>query len=246
MLIDLDHFKKMNDIRGHAFGDAILKYFSSTLRLSLETDEMDTTAKEFVFRFGGDEFIIVFSGKNSEQAYKLAVNILYKIKHRPCLFKGRSYKISFSGGIASFPRDAKAPNELIEKADKAMYLSKKTGKGKVTCYNRLNFEKIKPVFLFMLILSLTSLVFIEYCGKGLFFGRANNLIYNKPWKFGGQFNKSRNQEISTIHLKTGGILKGAIIHDGDPLVIKIKFNKGESSVSLNRSEILNIEYPEDN
>jgi len=256
MLIDLDHFKEMNDKRGHAFGDEMLKYFSSTLRLSIETDELTDTPAAYAFRFGGDEFIVVFPGKTTEQAYKLAVNILHNIKHRPCLYRGHSYKISFSGGIATFPRDGETANELIEKADKAMYHSKKTGKGKVSRFPKHGLGNNVPLLRIILVISLIafsaflivrngkSLLSLAGLGKKIKFKttKSMNIIKKKAAPI-VNFNRVDPQKLSTIYLKNGSELKGEIISRGDPLEVRIVFDQGEGVVSLEQSEILKIEEP---
>jgi len=263
MLIDLDHFKEMNDKRGHAFGDEMLKYFSSTLRLSIETDEMTNTPVAYVFRFGGDEFIIVFPGKTTDQAYKLAVNILHNIKHRPCLYHGHSYKISFSGGIATFPRDGETANELIEKADKAMYHSKKTGKGKVSRYSRSGFGGNPQAVRISLVIALIAFTIFIVAKNGKQFlssiglgkkiksksvskvtnSKSVNVVKKKAAPI-VNFNRVDPKKLSTIYLKNGPELKGEIISRGDPLEVRIIFDEGgEGTLSLQQSEILKIEEP---
>lgn len=260
MLIDLDHFKEMNDKRGHAFGDEMLKYFSSTLRLSIETDEMTNTPVAYVFRFGGDEFIIVFPGKTTDQTYKLAVNILYNIKHRPCLYHGHSYKISFSGGIAAFPRDGATTNELIEKADKAMYHAKKTGKGKVSRYTKSGLAAGLPFTRILLVIALIAfsaflivkngrpLLSLLGLGKKMKVKVVKNIkslnVAKKKTAPIVNFNRIDPKKLSTIYLKNGAELKGEIISRGDPLEVKIIFEQGgEGILSLQQSEILKIEEP---
>lgn len=124
MIIDLDYFKNANDKFGHIFGDETLMYFSSSIRLGMEYDYIKTMVPKFVFRYGGDEFIMVFPGKNSSEAYVLAERILLNIKRRPFLFRGNRFKMSFSGGISTYPEDSKNIEEIIEMADKAMYRKK--------------------------------------------------------------------------------------------------------------------------
>lgn len=245
VLIDLDHFKEMNDKHGHAFGDEMLKYFSSTLRLSLETDEVNNLAQEFVFRYGGDEFVIVFPYKKPEQAYKIAGNVLYNIKHRPCLYHGRRYKISFSGGMASFPGDGQTPEELIEHADKSMYYSKKTGKGKITRYSRIKFSGSKNFMLFALVfvvVALILLVFLKYKDKIHFLWKQAKAKKADVLKqLNRQVKKIDDKNLSTVYLKKGGILKGTIIQEGEPLIIIVEFDQGKVTLSLEQSEIARIE-----
>src|SRR3989338_2726809 len=66
LIMDVDHFKAFNDKHGHLNGDEVLKYFSSALRLDLE-DEVNVP-----FRYGGDEFVVVFPNKSANEAFSLA------------------------------------------------------------------------------------------------------------------------------------------------------------------------------
>ena len=86
LVIDLDHFKAYNDKYGHIDGDEVLKYFSSTLRLSIGEED------GIIFRFGGDEFVVVFPDKSAEEAYSIAVDIIKAFRKRPFLSRGSSYR----------------------------------------------------------------------------------------------------------------------------------------------------------
>ncbi len=123
LLMDMDHFKTYNDKYGHVNGDELLKFFSSSLRLML------TGEKSSVFRIGGDEFIVAFPNKNSKETFSLAVQIAHNIRTRPCVIGAHLFKLSFSGGISTYPHDGKELKEIIEGADKAMYISKKYCRG---------------------------------------------------------------------------------------------------------------------
>src|SRR3989338_1580528 len=100
LILDVDHFKSFNDKYGHLYGDEVLKYFSSSLRLDLEDEE------NVPFRFGGDEFIMVFPNKTPNDAYHLAIRLRKNIRTRSCLIKGKQVSVTFSGGVASYPADA--------------------------------------------------------------------------------------------------------------------------------------------
>lgn len=154
-ILDVDRFKSLNDKYGHLCGDEVLKYFSSSIRLDLE-EEVNAP-----FRFGGDEFIVVFPGKAAREAHRLAQRLRKNIKARPCLYKGRGIQMGFSGGIASFPQDAKNSQELLEKADQALYASKNKGRGRVTTYGQMKDELlIKKVVLAFAVLAGLAMFFI--------------------------------------------------------------------------------------
>lgn len=254
MVIDLDHFKPLNDKYGHTFGDDALKYFSSTMRLSLEGDYMKTMVQQFLFRYGGDEFVIVFPDNTSPEAYKIAAKLLYNVRKRYFLFMGRSFNISFSAGIASCPGDANTAQETLECADKAMYFSKKNGKGRVTQYKEIYLEKIKRLIstFFMVV------VVIAVIAGGVFlvakiFNNSNfvNSIKNMNKTKTTEVKKTSRSESNNlaapkfhiIYLKSGGIVKGVIVSDGDPMEVKLFLGKGEGSIFLKKSEVSKIDPP---
>lgn len=118
MFIDLDSFKQVNDIRGHSYGDAVLKIMSKQILASISTEDR-------LFRFGGDEFIVL--SKNHEQAENIAMSILSSFEHGIC-HENHTFNLSASIGISRFPSDANGADELLRYADMAMYHAKSLGK----------------------------------------------------------------------------------------------------------------------
>ncbi len=106
-MLDIDHFKKTNDIYGHHTGDNILKLFSKIIKNELE--EQDN-----IGRIGGDEFLIIFKDKSVETVEKIINNIQSKIKNLKSLAK---YNITFSYGIAKVNKTNDSLTDLIRKAD---------------------------------------------------------------------------------------------------------------------------------
>ncbi len=265
LVIDVDKFKSFNDKYGHLCGDEVLKYFSSTLRLSLEDVE------NAPFRFGGDEFVIVFPGKNSKEAYPFAIKIMKNMKSRHFLLKGRQLRLSFSGGIASFPTDAKTLDELFEKADKAMYASKKRGHGKTTQFSKIwqsqiiQFAGIVGIFVIIFAVSVV-IMFRQTFISNLRYAKVNfkQLISTSFWKKFDPRNilsGKRGQELrrktsipifrvpeeklDTIYLKTGGILRGVIVReDFDEVELKVMLDEGEGTVVIKDFEVDRIERAE--
>ena len=127
IIIDIDNFKKLNDTYGHQNGDLILKETAATLKDS--SREMD-----YVCRYGGEEFSIILPQSNKEQAYLIAERLRQKIlQFEFSRFSSpEKLKITVSIGIATFPDDAANKEELIEKADKAMYIAKFSGKNQTS------------------------------------------------------------------------------------------------------------------
>ena len=120
LFVDLDRFKPINDTHGHEVGDKLLKEVSKRLMASIR-------AQDIVGRFGGDEFLVVLNDvhnpKDTVAIAKHAMNILSK----PFNIDGRLLQITPSIGISLYPQDGKQIDDLIKKADLAMYYAKKQG-----------------------------------------------------------------------------------------------------------------------
>lgn len=140
MLLDLDHFKIINDTLGHSYGDQLLK--DTALRFKAITRASDTIA-----RIGGDEFVAVLTtlGK-SDDVITVAHRFLEEIC-RPYQLGGEEFNISASIGIAQFPGDGCSAEELFKKADTAMYHVKERGRNGIQFYaeemNRKNSIRLK-------------------------------------------------------------------------------------------------------
>jgi len=121
MFIDLDRFKEVNDLHGHAAGDLLLRIVADALKASVR--ESDTVA-----RLGGDEFTVLLPGAtDSAQVELIAGEILSRLAE-PTNITGHCFHISASIGITFFPRDASSATDLIRNADQAMYVAKKAGR----------------------------------------------------------------------------------------------------------------------
>lgn len=124
ILLDIDGFKKINDQYGHLIGDKALVLVANIIKSRLR--EID-----LICRYGGEEFIILLLGANKNSAYNIAEEIREKIASTPLVIKGnKKLNIKASFGVAELKKE-KSLRELIEKADKAMYKAKKSGKNKV-------------------------------------------------------------------------------------------------------------------
>lgn len=133
IICDLDNFKKLNDTLGHAKGDKLLKGFTDNLKLSFRKDDI-------VGRVGGDEFIIFLKNVKSEDAIVVKIEAIQKALFDYCEINSRQGEqvcipdISVSFGVAFSPDDGITFEELYEKADSALYLSKNQGKGRLTIF----------------------------------------------------------------------------------------------------------------
>jgi diguanylate cyclase (GGDEF)-like protein len=131
ILIDLDNFKQINDTLGHQTGDNLLKSLTKLI-ISKVGDS------NFVFRYGGDEFAVIFKDFTIEATAMLAEGIRLAVEEAHFLGNSNKFngKVTLSIGIASFPDLAQNKQHLIELADRALYLAKQT-KNKVVINNTL-------------------------------------------------------------------------------------------------------------
>lgn len=133
LLFDLDRFKEINDTRGHPAGDAVLREAAS--RLSMCVREHDTVA-----RLGGDEFAILQAKcRTDEEAAHLAERIIRVIR-APFQLDGEEIILATSIGIVLAPRDGADYDQLIKKADEALYRAKDAG-GNLFCFHRSGFMR---------------------------------------------------------------------------------------------------------
>ncbi|MCK9387388.1 MAG: diguanylate cyclase [Sulfuritalea sp.] len=124
LMLDLDHFKHVNDAHGHAAGDAMLKHFAALMRDELR--KIDS-----VGRIGGEEFAIILPGANLDEAGVFAERLRQKVATTPLTLDGQVISITVSIGIAAMrATDANADTALI-RADEALYRAKENGRNRV-------------------------------------------------------------------------------------------------------------------
>ena len=118
IFLDLDYFKEVNDVHGHLSGSKLLREVAGLLASMLRTVDM-------ACRYGGDEFIILMPGTSKKNATLVAEKLRASIKEKAFLAdEGINIRLTASFGVASFPQDANSKEELIHKADHAMYDAK--------------------------------------------------------------------------------------------------------------------------
>lgn len=126
VFMDVDYFKKYNDAHGHPDGDKVLIALSNIFRDSVRVSDI-------VARYGGEEFVLLLPETTKENALRLAEFIRKKVSDHP--FPGRETqplgRVTISLGVATFPQDGTDGSSLIERADKALYEAKRTGRNKV-------------------------------------------------------------------------------------------------------------------
>ena len=128
LMVDLDRFKPVNDRNGHMVGDLVLKEVARRLGRCLRQSDLRA-------RYGGDEFVVVIDEADGTRTAQSAAKRIIETLSEPMLFGDLSVNIGASVGIARYPRDARSDDELIRKADSALYRAKKSGQGGVCLYD---------------------------------------------------------------------------------------------------------------
>jgi two-component system cell cycle response regulator len=124
LMIDIDHFKEVNDAHGHQAGDHVLKEIARRLRDALRT--VDSLG-----RYGGEEFLVVLPHTGEEESRQTAERLRQAIADRPFHAAGHEFPLTVSIGVASYPSTAETPDALIREADAALYRAKEGGRNRV-------------------------------------------------------------------------------------------------------------------
>lgn len=127
LYLDLDDFKHINDGLGHQYGDVLLKAISHSLK---RIEGIDNTC----YRMGGDEFVIIIPPASINR-FDTIVEQIREIFEKPWFLKDADYYCTMSMGIVHFPKEGENVQELIKKADIAMYEAKKSGKNRMAQYS---------------------------------------------------------------------------------------------------------------
>ena len=127
MVIDIDHFKQVNDVYGHLMGDQVIQFVAEKLKENIRTSDL-------LVRYGGDEFIVLIENIGMERALKIAEKIRSEIYEAKSVDNVRcpDLKVSISIGVAI---GATSWMALLEKADRALFQAKEQGKNKVVAYS---------------------------------------------------------------------------------------------------------------
>ncbi len=126
LIIDIDHFKRVNDTYGHPAGDAVLKELVALSQRLLRTEDVFA-------RFGGEEFAVILRGIRLDGAFRLGERLRSALERTPIPFDGKTIRITLSAGCASMTCCAApvTPGELIRVADRRLYLAKRGGRNRV-------------------------------------------------------------------------------------------------------------------
>lgn len=129
LMLDIDHFKAINDTLGHAAGDQVLRIMADRLKASLR-------AGDTIARLGGDEFAVLANGFAHEEACEVIASNLHRALTEEINIQGRLLRPGVSMGIALFPRDGTTAAELFKSADTALYRTKERGRNGWTLFNQ--------------------------------------------------------------------------------------------------------------
>jgi diguanylate cyclase (GGDEF)-like protein len=130
-MLDIDDFKRVNDVYGHGAGDEILRSLADTLKDAVR-------ASDVVYRLGGEEFAIVIASRSPESAEQLASRLVERVESTEFNPAGR---ITISVGLARGPEHAMNPRELIACAEAAMMTAKARGKNQIVLYDDAELER---------------------------------------------------------------------------------------------------------
>lgn len=138
VMVDIDHFKRVNDTFGHAGGDQVLCQTSSLLKGSIRK-------KDTVARYGGEEFILILPEANLDATFVIAERIRRLVENTPFEIGGTKIQLTISMGISNFPtHQARSKEELVKMADEALYEAKRGGRNKVCIFGEKLFREVKP------------------------------------------------------------------------------------------------------
>ncbi len=127
VMIDADHFKRVNDVHGHAAGDAVLRHLAAGLSATFRSQDE-------VARLGGEEFIVLLPGTTQEGAANVAERLCRHIAAQTVMVDGVAIRYTVSAGVATMDNGVDGLDALIQRADQAMYAAKAGGRNRVECW----------------------------------------------------------------------------------------------------------------
>ena len=128
IMMDIDHFKNVNDSHTHEAGDLVLKKLAQTLK-------EQSRQGDFACRYGGEEFVLVMPNIDLKVAKARAKSLHQKISSMIIPYEGTDIKITVSMGISMFPKHGESRGELLRAADSALYESKNAGRNRITVFS---------------------------------------------------------------------------------------------------------------
>ena len=127
-VIDLDHFKKINDMYGHLVGDIVLKEIARRFQKAIR-------AHDIIIRYGGEEFLLFLNcTKNKDSSPQVMERIHHEVSHEPIIVNNHHIMITFSVGMNPFPALNRSLRDAINVADKMLYVAKTNGRNRIEVY----------------------------------------------------------------------------------------------------------------
>ncbi|HEY9052354.1 MAG TPA: GGDEF domain-containing protein [Gammaproteobacteria bacterium] len=123
LMIDIDHFKKVNDNFGHSAGDEVLKKVATTIQQCIRNTDL-------LFRYGGEEFVVILNNSDCDAAHEVADRVLDSINATEIDYMGQSLSVSVSIGLACLKQNDTGKT-IFDRADKALYSAKNDGRNQV-------------------------------------------------------------------------------------------------------------------
>ena len=130
IMVDIDHFKRVNDTHGHEAGDLVLKAMAATLSHHCRRGD-------FACRYGGEEFVVVLPNITLETAYARAEDLRTSLNQLSVPYEEHNLSVTISMGIAGFPENGQTRDTLLRAADQAMYAAKEAGRDHILSYNQI-------------------------------------------------------------------------------------------------------------
>ena len=129
LFLDVDNFKEINDTLGHLVGDNALKKIGAIIKNAKRESDIAS-------RFGGEEFVLLMPHTEIVNAFIVGERIRKEVEQEEFSAHGQSYRLTISGGLASYPLNATDPKTLLHLADSATYLAKGAGKNNISLYKK--------------------------------------------------------------------------------------------------------------
>jgi diguanylate cyclase (GGDEF)-like protein len=126
IILDVDHFKALNDSHGHEAGDVVLAQLGKTLRDNVRAGDVSC-------RYGGEEFVVIMPEVDLKNALERAESLRARAEHLATGYQGNTLRITISLGVAMYPDHGETPEALISAADAALYAAKRAGRNRVMC-----------------------------------------------------------------------------------------------------------------
>ncbi|WP_340371498.1 diguanylate cyclase [Peribacillus sp. FSL E2-0218] len=133
-IIDIDHFKRVNDRYGHAVGDFVLAEFAQFIKSKIRSSDL-------ICRYGGEEFVLIFPDTSNVQAKNKLTRLIKDFSAKEFTHEGQPFSVTFSAGAFTVENEQVTPKEALEEADTSLYEAKRTGRAKVESIQQTRFNK---------------------------------------------------------------------------------------------------------